>query len=433
MNRIVLGAALLLLAPATALAGGFSISEVGSVEAGRGGAAAALADGPSQIYYNPANIARLDGLQVTVGASGLAPRFQYSGSNGAPTATSDAALSPPPHLALSYNLGDTGAGNLALGLGVFVPYGSTFSWPDNWAGRADIQKIALQVFEIAPTLAIKPSKLFALGIGFRYLPAQVYMKQAVLFGTAEEGQVELSGSGSGMGLQAGLAAMPIDGLSLGLSWRSASTLDFKGQSNFTFPAPFEAKAVDMDVTTSIPLAQVFRFGVGYEVTKELSLSADLEYQMWSAFKDLTIHFLNADGTENKAVASARNSTDGLVLHLGGQYKVSDSLAVRAGYAWDQHTIPEANVSSAPPDSDKHVVSLGLSYLFGSYGIHANFADVIMAKRITNTNAMPGTWQGGWAGGTMAYIFGLSLTANLDLGGSSKPASVTQAPAVSQSL
>jgi long-chain fatty acid transport protein len=186
-----------------------------------------------------------------------------------------------------------------------------------------------------------------------------------------------------------------------------------GQANFNFPAPFDTDAVDKDVTTKIPLAQVLRLGLAWDVTKELNLSVDLQRQMWSSFQNLSIHFKNSDGTET-VQSSARNSTDSWVFGLSGQYKVTDALAIRAAYAFDQHTLPEYTVNPAPPDSDKHVISLGLSYLFGRYGIHAHFADAIFAKRTTFTNSMPGTWVGGYGGGTMAYIFGLSLSAALDV-------------------
>jgi long-subunit fatty acid transport protein len=86
-----------------------------------------------------------------------------------------------------------------------------------------------------------------------------------------------------------------------------------------------------------------------------------------------------------------------------------------GYLWDQRTLPEATVNPAPPDSDRHIMTLGASYWMDTFGIHANFSNAFFARRTALTSAMPGTWEGGWPGGTVGWIFGLTVSANLDVG------------------
>lgn len=402
---------------ATALGGGFSISEVGSRASGRGGAAAALSDDASAIYYNPANISRLEGLNVSLGISGLMPGWEWSppaGTAGAAT-KSESTLVPPPHGSVTYALGHAPAlGDVAAGLGFYVPYGSSFSWPTGWAGSEAVQQIGLTVYELAPALAIRPHRTFGIGASFRYLPATVYLKQAVRFGSAETGTVELAGTGAGFGAAVGLSFWPVDPLSIALTWRSPVTLNFKGDSNFDFPPPFDPNAIDKDVKTSVPLAQVFRLGLAVDVVpRRLNLSTDVQYQVWSTFKALDIRFQNADGTETIS-SSPRDSRNSFVVNAGGEVHITDAFAVRAGYAWDQRTLPEATVNPAPPDSDKHVVSVGASYNFKHFGINAHFSDVFFVRRTALSSPFPGTWTGAYPGGTMAYIFGLSLTTNLDV-------------------
>ena len=424
---VVAGAA---LSPAAALAGGFGITEFSSKESGRGAAAAALADDPSAIFYNPANISLLPGLQLSLGAAGLVPRWRYTpvDSNGRPVAGaasvySKASFVPPPHVSLTYNLGDSQLGSLALGIGFYVPYGSSFSWPDGWAGNTQVDQIGLTVYELSPVIAWRPHRMFAVGAGFRWLPANVYLKQAVRFGTEQQGTVELAGSGNGYGASVGISFFPIDGLSFAATWRSPVSLHMSGQGHFSFPPPFDADAHDRDVRTTVPLAEVFRFGVAWDVLpKRLNFSADLEYQRWDTFRSLDISFVNADGTLQTS-SSPRNSQNSFVVHVGGELWLSSHFAIRAGYIWDQHTLPEETVNPAPPDSDKHVVSVGASAEFGWFGVDVHFSDVFFAQRTSTTAAFPGQWSGAYPGGTMAYIFGLSLTAKLDFGSPSgaKPA------------
>ena len=416
--RVLAACALaLLLVPATSRAGGFSISEVGARESGRGTAAAALADSPAAIFYNPANIAPQPGLRLQLGAAGLVPQWTHTDLESGVQTNSNAGISTPPHFAASYNLGDVAAGDLALGVGVFVPYGSAFSWPDTWAGRSEIQEISLQVIEIAPTLAWQPHKMFAVGASFRYLPASVYMKQAVQFGGAQEGTVAMSGSGSGMGAAVGVSFFPREGLSVALAWRSRVVLGFDGESDLDFAPPFDTQAIDRDAKTSIALPHNFRLGLAWQPVKALSLSADLEYQGWSSFKELAITFVNPDGTEEVS-ASPRGSADSWVFHIGGEYRLHENFALRAGYIFDQHTLPEETVNPAPPDSDRHIITLGASVYYGRFGAHLNFSDVIFAQRTSTTAPFPGQWQGAYPGNTMAYSFGLSLSADFDFGGSS---------------
>ncbi len=414
LTRLALLAALFAL-PLTAAAGGLGISEFGSQASGRGYAAAALFDDPSAVFYNPANVSRLEGVQVAVGAAAMMPRFSYTPVSGSPEEKTDSTVLPPPHLSATWMLGNFGIGDTALGVGFYIPYGSTFSWPAGWSGREQIEQISLNVFEVSPVLSVRPAKWFSLGAGFRYLPAQVYLKQAVDFGTQKEGQVELGGSGDGMGASAGLSVFPADWLSLALTWRSAVTLKFKGNSNFQFPAPFEPDGQSGTVATQVPLAQVFRFGVAADVIPHrFNLSADLEYSQWSTFKELSITFIDPSGHQT-VQSSPKNEKDSFTVHVGGEYKITDAFAVRAGYVWDQHTVPEATVNPAPPDSDLHIITVGASYYFGRrFALHAHVEDVIFAKRTSTTSDFPGTWQGGYPGGTMAWIFGLTASMALDV-------------------
>jgi long-chain fatty acid transport protein len=416
----VLASVAALTFPMTANAGNIGISEFDSIESGRGYAAAALANSPSAVFYNPANMTRLSGLQLNLGMTALMPRWEYVPLDGAAGATkSETSVVPPPSFSLTYNLGDGGFGDLAAGVGFYVPYGSTFSWPSDWVGRQEIQKISLQIFEVIPALAWRPHDMVSIGAGLRIIPANVYIKQAVNFGTVDnkpiDGEVEMAGSGTGIGASAGVTLLPTDGLAVALTWRGPATVKMTGASDFDFPPPFDTQARDRDVETKVPLAQVLRLGLAYDVApKTFNLSADLEYQMWDTYKNLTITFID-DAGAREDVVQKRNAKNSWVLHVGGEYRPSESLAVRAGYVFDQKVLPEATVNPAPPNSDLHVVTLGASYYYKQFGIHGHFENIFFAPRESRTSDFPAKWRGGWGNGTMAYIFGLSVSAAFDVG------------------
>ena len=119
-----------------------------------------------------------------------------------------------------------------------------------------------------------------------------------------------------------------------------------------------------------------------------------------------------DDGEETVATSLRDARNTVVVHVGGELQVNDDLAVRLGYAYDPHILPENTVNPAPPDSDRHLVALGASYFLGDYGVHAHFSNAFFVRRETATNDLPGEWSGGWAGGTMAYIAGLTVSVKL---------------------
>ena len=349
----------------------------------RGRAAAALADSPSAIFYNPANITRLSGLQLNLGMAVLMPRWKYVPLDGqASGATSNVSVVTPPSFSLTYNFGNFGYGDVAAGLGFYAPYGSSFSWPSDWAGRQQVQQMTLQVFEISPVVAWRPHEMVTIGAGLRIMPASVYLKQAVDFGDQAEGEAQLAGTGTGIGASAGVTVMPTEGLALALTWRGPATIRLTGESDFDFPPPFDTKAFDDDVETKLPLAQVLRLGVAYDVMpKTLNVSADLEYQMWSTYKSLSLTFLDAQGNVDSRVTpnpkvQERNAANCWVLHLGAEYRLLENVAVRAGYVYDSNVLPEKTVNPAPPNSDLQSVTIGGSYYFKQFGVHAHFVNMV---------------------------------------------------------
>src|SRR5271157_5723574 len=123
---LVLAAGLL---PRVALGANYALSDISAKTSGRGYAAAAATDSPSVIFYNPANIVAMDGLQLELGGSLLMPRYEYQPVN-LPGTGSEAKTNvigdPVPQLSATYNLGHTPYGDFAVGLGAYVTYGSQF-------------------------------------------------------------------------------------------------------------------------------------------------------------------------------------------------------------------------------------------------------------------------------------------------------------------
>jgi len=70
------------------------------------------------------------------------------------------------------------------------------------------------------------------------------------------------------------------------------------------------------------------------------------------------------------------------------------------------------------------VSVGASYLIDDWIVSAHFSNAFFVKRTTLSSHFPGTYAGQFPGGTMAYLFGLTVTGTFDfsapMGGTPRP-------------
>jgi long-chain fatty acid transport protein len=137
--------------PAAAGAQGFGLNEIGSCAIGRGFAVTArpCADA-STLFWNPASAVRLDGLQLYTGAAAVQINGDFTEDLTARLYEADAPIEVPPHLFASYKFHP----RLAAGLGVYVPYGLTSQWRQDFPGRFQAIKASLATIYIQPTVSI---------------------------------------------------------------------------------------------------------------------------------------------------------------------------------------------------------------------------------------------------------------------------------------
>jgi len=73
------------------------------------------------------------------------------------------------------------------------------------------------------------------------------------------------------------------------------------------------------------------------------------------------------------------------VRLGGDYDFDESFTLRAGYAFETGAIPDDRYSVFLADGNKHLLSLGATYGFGSWSIDAGLGYyLIPSKTIANS-------------------------------------------------
>jgi long-chain fatty acid transport protein len=390
-------------------AAGFKVSEQGAKAMGMANAFSAQADDPSALYYNPAGIAFLPGVQVNVGGVAvIVPQTEFTGttplSGNPPLGTGTSQVSERskrdlvdiPTVYASYSLERL---PLSFGFGINAIYPLAKSWDDSSVFRNQVQNVSIKPINFQPTIAYRFDE-FHLGVaaGVDITNATVSLQRAVYspaaaptapappFGAYELGALGLDGTDTALGYNFGVRWQPRNDLIFGLAYRSEITLDITGDANFLATTPTGMGAIGLPDTAAFPYSRAratstastritlpdsLDLAVAWLPTRKLTLEFDATRTGWSSFKQLEIHFDSPQFSAFNNQPEPRNWEDAWSYKFGGQYALTDRVDLRAGYSFDQTPVPDATVDPLLPDADRH------SFAFGT-GIHNSFVGLDLA-------------------------------------------------------
>ena len=354
----------------------------GTAASAMSNAYAAQADDPSAVHYNPAGMTQLQGVQVMGGAliSGGSTNFtSLTGANARGDRNGSAAWPPPGHTFITANLKDLGVttlGDLTIGIGLTVPFGSLTRWPNDGPFRTATTFNTLPLLDIKPTLAYKATENLSLGLGadiytFSGLVGEGQVeKQSVWpggLGIPVGSKVELSGKDTAAGFNASLlytALRNADGkptANIGIVYRSQATLHLSGALLAN-----GAKVSDAKATLVLPQVMTGAIALWPVRTqeREWKLELDVDYAGWKSVRNLDVTLAN--GT---TIPQPQNWKSTYAVMLGTEYKwlALESLpnwevALRAGYTNQQQQMPDLTYDPGIPSSDLHVVGGGVGFL-----------------------------------------------------------------------
>jgi long-chain fatty acid transport protein len=385
---------LLMLACSSAFAGGYQINEHGARATGMGGAFVARASDGSAMFFNPAGLAFQKGINVLVGTTLIFPSTTFTGPSPATTETKMVSqMFYPSNLYASYAINE----KWVVGLGVYNPYGLGSEWPTTWAGRGLSVKTDLQTFYINPSVSYKVNDKLSLGLGVSYVMGSVVLERNIIFaagGVPPDGKFKLDGSGNGININAGVMWKPTEKISVGVSYRHLTKIEFEGDATFTNVYAPVAAAFPSGVTgtATLPMPSNLIAGVAYTINPKITVEADFQYVGWNAYDELKINF-------SKAVGGSTTSTEtkkwheGWLMRLGGEYMLNDKLDLRAGFIYDYAPQPTWRVEPMLPDANRTDVSLGAGYKINEkITVDAAYLLVLFADRTSTYSKLPGTYK-----------------------------------------
>ena len=354
----------------------------GSAASAMSNAFAAQADDPSALHYNPAGMTQLRGIQFMAGAlaSGGSTNFtSLTGVSARGDRNGSAAWPPPGHMYITANLknlGVTALGDLSVGIGLTVPFGSLTRWPNEGPFRSVTTFSTLPLLDIKPTLAYKVTENLSLGLG-----ADIYTFSGLVGeGHAERQAIsiagvktELNGKDTAAGFNASLLYTALrndDGkplANIGIVYRSQATLHLSGA--------LLANGVKVsDANATLVLPQIITGAIAIwpirTNEREWKLEMDVDYVGWKSVRNLDVTLGNG-----MTIAQPQNWRSTYAVMLGTEYKwlALESLqnwevALRGGYTNQQNQIPDVTYDPGIPSSDLHVVGGGLGLLCKEQGL-----------------------------------------------------------------
>lgn len=389
------------LASVTVWAGGYQVRLQGNKNTGMGLTGAALQHGSSSIFYNPGALSLMEGkMDFSVGASGILSRITYEKAGSDYQAETENPMSTPFYV--------YGAGKISdrwtVGLGVYTPFGSSAKWDDQWAGRLLIQNISLRAIFVQPTVAFKINDKLGIGAGFVYCHGSVKLAKGINY--SSESKTELEGTSSSMGYNLGVFYQPTEKLSFGLNYRSKviAAVD-GGDATFTVPTALAGMVPSKNkFSAELPMPANIDFGVAYQASDKLLVTAEFGYVMWSVYESLTFEFEEMGTLLNST--NTRNFKDVFVPRLGFQYELNDMITLRAGGYFDPTPTDENYFTPETVSLDGLAFTLGLSIQpTEKLSIDLSYLQVngFQAQKSYVTEGFSGTYK------SAAYIPGFGVT------------------------
>jgi len=138
----------------------------------------------------------------------------------------------------------------------------------------------------------------------------------------------------------------------------------------------DAKFTNMQALTSwfpggtgsveLPMPSNLQAGFAYKAMPELTVVADLQFVMWSAYDKLTISLPDGPsqapfGRLQTSSVQLKNWVDSFIYRVGAEYKM-DMLTLRAGFIYDGTPQITPSVEPMLPDANRTEFTLGAGYM-----------------------------------------------------------------------
>jgi long-chain fatty acid transport protein len=378
MKRRLIPALIAVAFSGSAAAAGFQLlgeqSASGLGNAGAG--SAAVAENAGTIFYNPAGMTQLRDREISGGLSVVKTNFEFSNNGssvGALGATGDGGnggawgFVPNAYMSMAVTR------DIYVGLGIGAPFGLKTKYDDPWVGGAHSHSFDIKTININPSIAWRANDWVSLGFGLNWqkIDAEYIRNVAVTNAGLTASKVKLELSDDAWGWNAGALFKLSPDTRLGVSYRSAIKYKTDGDiklrsdgsaaGNATVAA-LTAGGGASDAKASIKLPDMFIISLAHNLNQQWELLGDVSWTGWSSIPKVDIY--RTSGVQNGAIAQTLDTDfrDTWRVALGANYRLSDTVKLRMGVAYDQTPVKDAEHRlTSLPDNNRTWFSLGAQW------------------------------------------------------------------------
>ncbi|MDY8136662.1 OmpP1/FadL family transporter [Aquimarina sp. 2201CG5-10] len=342
-------------------AGGYRVSVQGQRAVAMGHTGVAVVNSAELVFFNPAGLVYLENkLNVSAGVSGIFTDVIYQSEEFGLASETDSSVGTPLNLYGSYKVNDW----MAVGLGVYTPYGSEVTWPTDWPGSHLVNNIDLAAIYVQPVVSFKLSDHFSIGGGPIYVTGSVNFNRNAsrtlqdIDGNRSNITVDDSGV-TNWGWSVGAMFSPSEKFRLGFNYRSEIIMEVEG-GEATFSNFPNSPATPANGTTTfdaeLPLPAELTVGLSYKFHDKWLFAFDYNRQYWSVYESLDIRFGNGSTSINP-----RNYKDSSVYRFGLEYQATNKITLRAGYYRDESPVQSGFFAPETPRNDSDGYTGGFSF------------------------------------------------------------------------
>ncbi len=392
---IILSASLVVLMSAgSVFAAGFGLYEGSARGLVLGAGLTATADDPSAVFYNPAGITQLKGMQTMVGVTAINPMLDVV--TGSISTSMENNWFFPPHAYFTQQIND----RFSWGLGLFSRFGLGTEFPLTWPGRYNSTKATIQSLELNPNIAFKINDQLSVAAGLSAMWFDANL-QRMLPTAGGDTHFELDGDSWGWGFNLAVHYKPCDWFSAGISYRSRVEQELEG--DVTVGSPVN---ITMGGDADIKLPSEIFAGVAFKPLKTLTIGGGIYWTEWSTYDQLEVRFARPDLGMTSS-RSVKDWDDVFRYMIGVEWNVTPNWDLRLSYAFDESPVTDAHIDYILPDSDRHQFTIGGGWHSGPWTVDLAYMYILFEDRDIAARAADGVSQGKVEDG-YAHLISFSL-------------------------
>ncbi len=336
-------------------AGGLWLTEFGQPTQGRAGAGEEAGNGDAtDVFFNPAAMTLLEKSEILVSIGAITPSIEFdlesSGiANGNGSGGDAASVAPSASVYYAHPLND----KWSVGLSMIALTGSVLDYDDDWAGRYQVQDVAIIVIGLVPSAAYKVTDKFSVGIAAQVMYSKLDMDVAVPNPmspvTGPDGTVNLEGDDTQVAGSVSFLYQFSDRTRLGGRATSKFEFEYGGKVSSDLLG-------STGLTTELTMASIVRLGLRHDFNEKWSGYATWGWDNWSELEDIFV------STNSGGGALPRNWDDTNHYAIGADYRLNQRWTLRAGVAYDTSPVDAEDRTADMPIDEQIRYAIGADYV-----------------------------------------------------------------------